>query len=417
MRKRYVAACRGRCLLRPVPRADKGKKRTGVGPVVDISTTYVGLKLKNPVIVAAAGITETAERIEKAARAGAGAVVMKSFFDQEVCRTSPTPRFAILSRATKWFHSDTLYSFEQASPFGPEEYANEVGRASRRVDIPVIPSLNCSSIDSWVRNAKLMADAGAPALELNLSCPYGTQIMEWKDLEGTMIETVRAVAENVSNPVIAKITGQLTDPLKVAFEVQKAGARAIVIFNRFTGLEIDLKTEQPIMHGSFAGHGGTWSLHYPLRWISVISPQLSIDTCASGGVVDGGDVAKYLLVGAAAVQVCTAVYLKGYEVIGEIVEGLKTFMREKGYRTIEEFRGKVTKTIKSPQTVDRRHLYRARIVADKCTECGRCDDICIYGAMNSDRGPRSINDRCDGCGLCVEICPHGAAELIPITRR
>jgi len=380
---------------------------------LDISTTYVGLKLRNPVIIAAAGITETAERIENAAQAGAGAVVMKSFFDNEICRTSPTPRFAILSRGTSRFRSDTLYSFEQASPFGPQEYAGEIARASGLVDIPVIPSLNCTSIDSWVKHAQLMQDAGAQAIELNFSCPYGAQIMEERDLEGMMFDVVTAVTENVRVPVAAKSTGQLTDPLKVALGLERAGASAIVMFNRFTGLEIDPRTERPIMHGSFAGHGGTWALHYPLRWISVVSPRLSIEICASSGVVDGGDVAKYLLAGATAVQVCTAVYVRGYFAITEIIDGLSSFMEEKGYESIGEFRGKIAERIRTPQSVDRRHLYRAAIDPDTCVECGACDDICIYGAIETAQEPRSINDRCDGCGLCVEICPHGAITMVP----
>ncbi len=387
----------------------------GKGKTLDISTTYVGLHLKNPVIVAAAGITETVERIQKAADAGAGAVVMKSFFDEEICRTSPTPRFAILSRGTPGFRSETLYSFEQASKFGPEEYAREFARASRAVDIPVIPSLNCTSIDSWTKHAKLMEDAGAGSIELNLSCPYGSQIMEERDLEGMMVEVVQAVSRTVQVPVAAKITGQLTNPLKVALELERAGAGALVLFNRFTGLEIDLETEQPIMHGSFAGHGGTWSVHYPLRWISVIAPHLSIPICATGGVVDGGDVVKYLLAGATAVQVCTAVYVRGYGAIGEIVTGLKQFMADKGYGTLAEFRGAIAERIKMPQTVDRRHVLRASVDGDICVECGRCDDICIYGAIESAEGPRAITDRCDGCGLCVAICPHGAITMVPMS--
>jgi dihydroorotate dehydrogenase (fumarate) len=382
---------------------------------MDISATYVGLTLRNPVIVAAAGITETTERIEKAAEAGAGAVIMKSFFDEEVCRTSPTPRFAILERGTRAFGSDTLYSFEQASAFGPEEYARELDRASRAVDIPVLPSLNCISVDSWTRHAKLVEEAGARAIELNLSCPYGPQIMEEQDLEGMMVEVVQAVTSTVRVPVVAKITGQLTDPRKVALQLERAGASALVLFNRFTGLEIELDTEQPIMHGSFAGHGGTWSLHYPLRWISVIAPHLSIPICATGGVADGGDVAKYLLAGATVVQICTAVYVRGYRAISEIVSGLKQFMAEKGYRTLAEFRGAIAERIKSPQMVDRRHLLRAVVDPDRCVECGRCDDICIYGAIESAAGPRTITAQCAGCGLCVAICPHGAITMVPMS--
>jgi len=362
--------------------------------------------------VAAAGITETADRVSRAAEAGAGAVVMKSFFDEEICRTSPTPRFAILSRGTPGFTSDTLYSFEQSSMFGPEEYARELDRASRLVDIPVIPSLNCTSVDSWTKHAKLMEHAGARAIELNLSCPYGAQIMEERNLEGMMVDVVQAVSEHVQVPVVAKITGQLTDPLKVALKLERAGAGAIVMFNRFTGLEIDLETEQPIMHGSFAGHGGTWSVHYPLRWISVVAPHLSIPICATSGVADGGDVAKYLLVGATAVQVCTAVYVRGYTAIGEIVAGLKQFMADKGYHTLAEFRGKIAGKVRTPQTVDRKHLYSARIDRESCLDCGACDDICLYGAIELRDSERFITERCDGCGLCVEICPHGAITMV-----
>jgi len=342
----------------------------------DISTKYVGLQLRSPIIAGSAGITKDAERIQRAEDNGAGAAVMKSLFEVEVSRTSPTPRFKVLRHDLNRHRTFTLYSYEQASEWGPEEHAEEVRRIKQKVSIPLIVSVACITERAWESYSKMMEEAGADALELNVSCPHGSITFYGGEIEKSIINAVRIVRESVHIPIIAKLSPQLTSPLGIVGELERIGVDGVTIFNRMTGIEIDLESESPIMHGSYAGHGGPWAVQYPLRWISEISPQVSIDISSSGGVSSGEDVVKYILVGATTVQTCTAIVMKGYEIIREQSRGLETFMERKGYATLDDFRGKVCSRILDGKSVDRRQKVKAKIVR----KIAPCETGCPIGS-------------------------------------
>ncbi len=329
--------------------------------MADLRTRYVGLELDCPIIVASAGITETVERMQRCQENGAAAVVMKSWFEEELPRRSPTPRFALLRHdlgpREKTF---SLLSYEQASEWELPRYAQEVADAKAKLAIKVIPSINCITDDCWARAAQELQAAGADAIELNTSCPHGSITFRGKAVEETIFHTVRVVRQAVKLPIVAKLSPMLTSPLAVAKGVEAAGANAVTIFNRMTGLEIDIQEERPIMHGGYAGHGGPWAIQYPLRWISAIRPQLAIDIAGSGGVTSWEDVVKYILVGANVVQVCTAVVMNGYGVLRELREGLERWMDERGYKSLADFRGKVNSRILATHEVDRSRRLRAR---------------------------------------------------------
>jgi dihydroorotate dehydrogenase (fumarate) len=380
---------------------------------MDLSVRYAKLKLKNPIIAASAHITGTVENMKRCEDAGAAAVVVKSLFEIEVVRKAPTPRFKILRRNFGRYRAWALYSYEQASEWGPERYADEMRLAKEQLEIPVIASINCQSHSAWVKYAKMMEETGVDALELNVSCPHSSITFTGLKVEEEIAEVARLVREAVSIPIIVKLSPMLTSPLFVARAVEGAGADGVVMFNRFTGLDVEIETETPIMHGTYAGYGGSWSIYYPLRWISATRPHLRIDIGGSGGVMCGEDAVKYLLVGANAVQVCSAVYLMGYEVLTRIIEGIKDFMERKGYENIDQFRGNALGKILKTEEVFREHIYVAKINPDKCTNCGLCYRSCMYWAIakGADRH-EVIAERCDGCGLCVEVCPADAVELI-----
>jgi dihydroorotate dehydrogenase subfamily 1 len=334
--------------------------------MVNLDTVYAGLKLKCPVIAGSAGITETVERMKKAEDNGAGAVVMKSLFEDEISRTSPTPRFKLIRYCEGLKDNESkdgfsLYSYEQGSEWGPQRYAEEVSRAKKELDIPIIASINCISKEGWVSYAKRLEKAGADALEINLSCPHGSIIFRGKEVEENILSTVRLVRENVSLPIIAKISSQLTSPVQMVKEIESLGVNGITLFNRLTGIDIGIEEERPIMHQGYAGYGGSWAIHHSLRWISEIFPQLKIDISGSGGVSRGEDIIKYLLAGATTVQTVTAILLNGYEVIEEFVGGLKEYMDRKSYQRIEDFRGKLSSRIKGTYQIKRDHYLRAEI--------------------------------------------------------
>jgi len=407
---------------------------------VDLTTEYVGLRLANPLVVASAGITETVDRLRRIE--GAGAAVMKSWFETDRARTSPTPRFRLLRRGMAGFRSTTLYSFEQASGFDLDRYAEEVRRAKDAVDMPVFASANCVTDAGWVAWSRAMEQAGADALELNVSCPFGPQMMGQvgavsepavgarhavparrpgadaltcgaaATVEQEMQRITRLVKATVATPVATKMTPQLANPVAVAKTIEAAGADGLVMFNRFTGLDLDLDQERPIMHGAYAGHGGAWALQYVLRWISASYPAVSIPIASSGGVADGDDVAKLILCGATVVETCAAVVLGGPGAIPRLLRGLTRFMQAKGYMSPEEFRGKACARILESEEVDRRRLAVAAIDEAACTACARCARVCIYEAA------RPAGDKyevvaaaCSGCGLCQQVCPADAIHM------
>ncbi len=378
----------------------------------DLTTHYMGLRLANPLVVASAGITETLDRLRRAEDAGAGAAVMKSWFETAYGRRSPTPRFRLLRRGMAGFRSITLYSFEQASGFDLQRYAEEVRRAKESLDMPVIASANCVSDEGWVEWSRAMEQAGADAIEINASCPFGTQMLGQGVVTDTMTHATALAKRAVKTPVATKMTPQLADPAAAAQAIQESGADGLVMFNRFTGLDVDLAREAPIMHGGYAGHGGPWALQYVLRWISAAHPHLSIPIAASGGVAEGDDVVKLILCGATVVETCAAVVVGGWEVIPRLLDGLTQFMESKGYSSPAQFRGKVCGRILPSEEVDRRRVAFAVIDESACNSCGLCERVCIYGAARAGEGTYVIAaEGCAGCGLCEQMCPPRAIRM------
>ena len=317
--------------------------------------------MASPLVVASAGITETVERMRKCQDNGAGAVVMKSYFEEEISRRSPTPRYAVLRHDMGKDRTFTLMSYEQASEWDIQRYAEEVTRAKDELTIKIIPSLNCITDEGWVDGAKMLTDAGADAIELNTSCPHGSITFRGQAVEETICATVAKVRKATSLPLVAKISPMLTSPLALVKMLEEIGVQGVTIFNRMTALEIDVEDEAPIMHRGYAGHGGPWAIQYPLRWISQIRPEVKLDIAGSGGVSCGEDMVKYFLVGATVVQCCSAVVMNGYEVLRELLDGLTVWMERKGYERVDEFRGKVNSQILGTFEIDRARKMRAEI--------------------------------------------------------
>ena len=381
---------------------------------VDLSTDYAGIELSNPILVSPAGISETARRMARAEAAGCGGIVVKTLFQDEVTRTSPTPRFRVIRGGGSSEDSFVLYSYEQASPFGPERYAREIESAKASLKVPVIASVGCFTDEGWVKYAKTVEEAGADAIELNLSCPHGRPMLTEVDVSRAMCDVTRLVGENVSVPVIPKMTPQSSNPAIIARDLQEAGADALVMFNRFTGLDIDIESESPVMHGGFAGHGGPWSIHYLLRWLVSTTPELEVPVSASGGIWGGDDIIKVILAGATTAQMCTAIVTGGYGKITRTLQELGETLAGKGCSSLSEIRGRACNRVLGTDEVDRRRRFVAAIDPAKCTSCGLCEEVCIYDAVGRSEKKFSIKKSCQGCGLCSELCPQRAISMVAL---
>jgi dihydroorotate dehydrogenase (fumarate) len=379
-----------------------------------LKVNYGGLELDSPIIIASAGVTKAYENVAKADRYGAGAVVLKTKFQEELMAHSPTPRFTIIKRGGKDYGSTTNMSYEQGYEYSIEAYCNEIRKCKENLRIKVIASIGCSTADYWEKWAKLVEAAGADAIEMNLSCPHSDYVMGSLGRINQMVEDfVPVVKGAVKIPVFTKLTPQIENPVITAAIMERCGSDGVVAFSRCLGMDIDIEAQNPVMHGGYGGHGGPWSIHYALRWISDMYPKLNMPISGCGGVVEWQDIVKLILAGSTTVQVCFLIYTYGYSVIEKLNEGLVAYMDKKGYNSIEDFRGIVTGSkIKTLKTVSREKTLIAVIDESKCVGCGRCTDICIFDGISYENKKAIVNQKCDGCGLCPYFCPAKAITMI-----
>ncbi|MGC9319661.1 MAG: NAD(P)-binding protein, partial [Armatimonadota bacterium] len=334
-----------------------------------LATDFVGLRLRSPLIAGSAAITQGLDAMRRAEDAGAGAVVMKGFSDIVAMRTSPAPRYRIIRHELADRDAFTFYSYEQASSRDAHEYAEELSRAAEALCIPVIANVDCQTLESWLQNTAIIAQSGAAAMEINVSCPHGSIAFSGEDVERRILEVIEGVREQVEIPLIVKLTPQLTTPPSMVAAIEEIGAEAVTLFNRFTGLEVDVEEGRPVMHGGYAGHGGPWSRNLVLRWVNTIAPTTELQISASGGVSEGEHAIGYIMAGAQTVQVCTGIYLEGYEILTRINTQIEEYLQRHGLETLDEIRGAINDRITPLEQVDRRHLIVAEIQARGTPPC------------------------------------------------
>jgi len=320
--------------------------------MVDLTTRYAGMKLKSPVIVSSSGLTQSVDRIEKMAEAGAGAVVLKSIFEEQI-------RFEIgqLSSGSPDYPEAYDYLAGYARDNTLSAYLELIRDAKARVDIPVIASVNCVSATEWVSFAKEIEKAGADALELNVYFLPIDKNSHAEKFERVYYDLVTAVKAAVSIPVIVKLGSGFTNPVAVVDQLRVRGADAVVLFNRFYAPDINL---DDLSFGSAEVLSSPADIRDSLRWIGIISSEVEmIDLAASTGIHSGQAIVKQILAGAAATQVCSALYRNGIDHIRVMTGELRDWMEKKGYHSINEFRGKLSYArIKDPAMYERAQFIR-----------------------------------------------------------
>jgi len=302
----------------------------------DISVEYMGLKLANPLVVASSGLTRNAGLIKQCEDAGAGAVVMKSIFEEDIRRRDKT-------------FKDQLFLHSEASAYldagvglvyGAQEYCQEIKKAKASVGIPVIASVNCTESRWWLDYAVQLEGSGADAIELNLSLPSVDIELSGQHYEETYREIVSAVRAKVKIPIAVKMSGQLTAPQNVARKLMEAGADALVLFNRQSGLDIDLKKRRAYSAKGDQGLSNPHNIYYPLRWIAILHELIpQVELSASGGVHSGDALVKYILAGARTVQVCSMFYRKGLKEAPALLDALVSYMKRQGVESVAQIRG------------------------------------------------------------------------------
>ncbi len=374
---------------------------------------YAGIQLEHPILAASTGATRDWQQAVKCEESGYAGVVLKSVQEEELMRYNPFPRFRVLHSGIPGFHADTFYSYEQAYHGDLDDYYETVYQAKRRTAIPIIASINCINPETWGEYALACQQAGADAIEIVPSCPSGLLVRDPShDIHSLTLEALKLCKSKVTIPVIPKMTAQVANPLYTAVCLDEAGADGITMLNRTTGIEIDVETMAPILHGGVAGHGGPWALPAVLRWIIAAYPKVKGSISATGGATTGEEVAKCLLAGASSVQVGAVMYLKGYDYVKVMVNQLEEYMERMGIENLSDIIGKAAENMRSMEEYDRITRYQAVLDPAKCRQCAACGPVCIYDALQyTAEGPQIDPELCDGCGLCASVCRHGAIQM------
>ncbi len=301
--------------------------------MIDLTTNYAGLTLKSPVIVSSSGLTNSIERIKKIAYAGAGAVVMKSLFEEQIMY-----EVSDLSAGSDYPEAED-YIRKYARENSLDSYLSIIKGARELVDIPVIASINCMSSAEWIDFASRIEDAGASALELNIYFLPMDKDKDPRDYEKNYLELVSRVKKKTSLPLIIKLGSGFSNITWMVNQLYMRGAAAAVLFNRFYAPDINTTD---LTFGSSEVLSSPADLRSSLRWIGIVSSQVEkIDLAASTGVHSGMAVIKQILAGATAVQVCSVLYRNGIDYIRDMIMEMKNWMEKEKYNRIEDFRGKM----------------------------------------------------------------------------
>jgi dihydroorotate dehydrogenase (fumarate) len=323
-----------------------------------LATSYMGLSLPSPIIAAASGMTQTVESVERCVDAGAGAVVLKSIFEEQITQRVEQEMGDTqgqLGHPEAEAYMST-YGREQAV----EETLSLVRDASRAVDVPVVASVNCVSPGSWVDFARRAEEAGAAGIELNVFIPSSAAARTPRDIEAAYFRLAADVKAKVSVPVAMKVGPYFSSQATMLRELG-AHVDALVLFNRFVQIDIDLD-EIALCAGPFLSHADEALL--ALRAISITSGRTPADLAATSGVHDGHGVAKQLLAGAAAVQVASALYQHGIPHLRVMLEDLRAWMDEKGFAQLSDFRGRLSQSqSENPADYERLQFMQASIDA------------------------------------------------------
>lgn len=294
--------------------------------------SYLGLKFRNPLIVSSCDLTGTESGILQCEEAGAGGVVLKSLFEEQfILEEGVSGDYdAIFPEAHDYLRRGALLEY------APHDVVRLIERVKKRVQIPVIASINCRTPKLWPKFARQIQDAGADALELNIYVFPADTAAPGSVYEEHHLQILKEVKKAVSIPVSVKLTSQITSLPYLGERLAAAGCDGLVFFNWFLESDIDVK------HRTTRSLKGKGNLYQSLRWVALLSGRLGCDIASSGGIEKSDDVVKQLLAGASSVQVCTLLHRKGLKEIQNLLRGLEIWMKEHRYSSVEEFQGELS---------------------------------------------------------------------------
>jgi dihydroorotate dehydrogenase (fumarate) len=306
--------------------------------MADLSTTYMGVPLKNPLIVAASSISNHVDKVKKAEEVGAGALVIRSLLEEQIQYDEMT-MMDFLERSAAISPEVHSSFFPPVESGGPREHLMWVEKTRRAVQIPIFASLNAVSPGAWTSYARQLQETGVAGLEINYYIVATDPDVPGSDLEKALLEIVASVTQEVTIPVAVKLSPYYTSTPHMIKELDQRGAKAVVMFNRFLQPDIDIDEEALVNDMVLSTRQ---EMKVPLRWVALLYGRTQMDLALNTGVHSGRDIVKAILAGAAAVQTASALLQNGLPYISTMLLELQSWMEEKEYDKLDEFRGKVS---------------------------------------------------------------------------
>ena len=324
---------------------------------MDLSTTYLGLKLRTPLVPSASPLSEELDNIKAMEDSGASAVVLYSLFEEQL-RRDRLELNQHLEHGTDSF-AEALTYFPEPDEFtlGPEEYLRHISAAKAAVDIPVIASLNGSSVGGWTEYAKLIQAAGADALELNIYYIPTDPNLSGTDVEDTYIEILKAVKSVVKIPVAVKLSPFFSSFANMAQRLDSEGANGLVLFNRFYQPDVNLETLEINPNILLST---PMAMRVPLRWVAILHGRIQASMAATSGIHRASDALKMLMAGADVTMLCSALIRHGIKQIANIERDMVEWLEEHEYDSVDQLKGSLSqKNCEDPSAFERAQYMRA----------------------------------------------------------
>jgi len=303
---------------------------------MDLKTKYLGMTLRSPIVVSASPLSEYIQNIKMMEDAGAGAVVLYSLFEEQIRIEQQELHYHTTVGTESFAESLSYFPETEEYKVGPEEYLQHIQDAKEAVDIPIIASLNGSTIGGWTEYSKEMEKAGADAIELNVYYIPSDPTLSGSNVEQTYIDILRSVKAAVDIPVSIKLSPFFSNMANMAERLDDAGANGLVLFNRFYQPDIDLEEFEVTPNVQLST---SQAMRLPMRWIAILKDKIAADLAATSGVHTGIDVVKMLLVGANVTMLCSALLKHGIFHVQNVEKHLTEWMEQNEYNSVEEMIG------------------------------------------------------------------------------
>jgi len=324
---------------------------------MDLTTTYLGLKLRTPLVPSASPLSEEVDSIKRLEDAGASAIVLYSLFEEQL-RQDRVELHQHMEAGTFSF-AEALTYFPEPDQFhlGPDEYLKHISKAKNAVNMPVIASLNGSSVGGWTSYAKAIQQAGADALELNVYYIPTDLDVTSAQIEQTYLDILKAVKSGITIPVAVKLSPFFTNFANMAKRLDEAGANGMVLFNRFYQPDIELESLEVVPNILLST---PMAMRLPLRWVAILYDKLNCSLAATSGIHRATDALKMLMAGADVTMLCSVLIRHGVKQIGVIERDLVAWMEEHEYESVEQLKGSLSqKNCPNPSEFERAQYMRA----------------------------------------------------------